>query len=147
MLLILAGVVLNTVLGNDGIIAKAQLAKEKTNNAQNTETEELANLENKLEEYETSGNRASTTDIVKIEVKNPSKASQWTKVADYPEGFNKDNCIIEGYWIDDSGNHNMLPYTYSTNCVLIQFNDNGISLYSTANYLGKDVVIYLIKLI
>ncbi len=48
MLLILAGVVLNTVLGNDGIIAKAQLAKEKTNSAQREEEENLRNLENEI---------------------------------------------------------------------------------------------------
>ncbi len=51
MLLILAGVVLNTVLGNDGIIAKAELAREKTNNAQREEQEKLSNLENELANY------------------------------------------------------------------------------------------------
>ena len=48
VLLILVGVVLNTVLGNDGIIAKAELAREKTNNAQREEQEKLNNLENEI---------------------------------------------------------------------------------------------------
>lgn len=46
VLLILAGVTLNMVMGEDGIIKKAQLAKSKTEEAQNKEMEELSNLEN-----------------------------------------------------------------------------------------------------
>ena len=64
VLLILAGVVLNTVLGNDGIIAKAQLAREKTNQAQREEQEKLNELENELANYSTrtnNNNLASTT--------------------------------------------------------------------------------------
>ena len=45
VLLILAGVVLNTVLGNDGIIAKAQLAKEKNNYKSAKEIVEMKLLE------------------------------------------------------------------------------------------------------
>ena len=46
VLLILAGVTLNMVMGENGIIKKAQLAKSKTEEAQNKEMEELSNLEN-----------------------------------------------------------------------------------------------------
>lgn len=46
VLLILAGVTLNMVIGENGIIKKAQLAKSKTEEAQNKEMEELSNLEN-----------------------------------------------------------------------------------------------------
>lgn len=46
VLLILAGITLNMVMGENGIIKKAQLAKSKTEEAQNKEMEELANLEN-----------------------------------------------------------------------------------------------------
>ena len=44
VLLILAGVTLNMLMGENGIIAKAQLAKEKTNEAQQVEEEQLKNL-------------------------------------------------------------------------------------------------------
>ena len=46
VLLILDGVTLNMVMGENGIIKKAQLAKNKTEEAQKKEMEDLSNLEN-----------------------------------------------------------------------------------------------------
>ena len=43
-MLILAGVTLNMVMGENGIIKKAQLAKSKTEEAQQKEENELENL-------------------------------------------------------------------------------------------------------
>lgn len=48
VLLILAGVTINMLMGENGIIAKAQLAKEKTNEAQDKEDENLKKLENEI---------------------------------------------------------------------------------------------------
>ena len=48
VLLILVGVTLNMVMGENGIINKAQLAKEKTNEAQKDEEEKLGIMENKM---------------------------------------------------------------------------------------------------
>ena len=45
VLLILAGVSLNMVMGENGIINKAQLAKEKTNEAQKDENVKIKELE------------------------------------------------------------------------------------------------------
>ena len=50
VLLILAGVTLNMIMGENGIINKAQLAKEKNNEAQEKENENLKSLENSLDE-------------------------------------------------------------------------------------------------
>ena len=50
VLLILAGVTLNMLMGENGIINKAQLAKEKTNQAQEQEKDDIKNLENKMDE-------------------------------------------------------------------------------------------------
>ena len=58
ILLILAGITINMVLGNNGIIAKAQIAKEQTQEKQKDEEEELAKLENNVDKYIT--NRVGT---------------------------------------------------------------------------------------
>ena len=58
VLLILAGVTLNMIMGENGIINKAQLAKEKNNEAQEKENENLKSLENSLDEIYR-GNRLS----------------------------------------------------------------------------------------
>lgn len=57
VLLILAGVTLNMIMGENGIINKAQLAKEKNNEAQEEENRKLADLENTLNNYGTITNR------------------------------------------------------------------------------------------
>lgn len=57
ILLILAGVTLNFVLGDNSIISKALLAKEKTNLAQENEINKLSDLEKELENYNTSTSR------------------------------------------------------------------------------------------
>lgn len=57
ILLILAGVTLNFVLGDNSIISKALLAKEKTNLAQDDEINKLSDLEKELENYNTSTSR------------------------------------------------------------------------------------------
>ena len=48
VLLILTGVTLNMVMGENGIIAKAQLAKEKTNAAQNDEEQKIFEISNQM---------------------------------------------------------------------------------------------------
>lgn len=57
VLLILAGVTLNMIMGENGIIQKAQVAKEKTNASQQDENEKIGELENKLEDYTNPGYR------------------------------------------------------------------------------------------
>ena len=57
VLLILAGVTLNMVIGENGIIKKANIAKEKTNASQQEENEKVEELENKLEDYTNPGYR------------------------------------------------------------------------------------------
>lgn len=59
VLLILAGVTLNMIMGENGIINKAQLAKEKTNETQEKENENLDDIENKIDEV--IGNRDNIT--------------------------------------------------------------------------------------
>lgn len=51
ILLILSTITLHMIIGQDGIIAKAQTAKEKTNISQNKENENLNELENKMDKY------------------------------------------------------------------------------------------------
>lgn len=55
-LLILAGVTLNMMMGENGIINRAQLAKEKTDKAQEDEKIKIKDLEDELNNYNTRGN-------------------------------------------------------------------------------------------
>ena len=64
ILLILAAVSLNFVLGDNGIIFKVQLAKEKTNISQNKETEELGVLENTINEMSLSRKSSGSSTIL-----------------------------------------------------------------------------------
>ena len=48
VLLILSGITLNIVLGDNGIISKAQIAKQKTNQSQQDEEKRLKELQNKI---------------------------------------------------------------------------------------------------
>lgn len=98
VLLILAGVTLNMLMGENGIINKAQLAKEKTNESQEQEMENLKNLENEIttrtgESYTklqstilypngTEENPAIITNNQRIEIENPYKGHNVYAVAE-----------------------------------------------------------------
>ena len=98
VLLILAGVTINMLMGENGIINKAQLAKEKTNESQEQEMENLKNLENEIttrtgESYTklqstilypngTEENPAILTNNQRIEIENPYKGHNVYAVAE-----------------------------------------------------------------
>lgn len=89
VLLILAGVTINMLMGENGIINKAQLAKEKTNESQEQEMENLKKLENEITTRTgesstklqstilypngTEENPATITKNQRIEIENPYK--------------------------------------------------------------------------
>ena len=68
VLLILAGVVINMTLGNDGIIAKAQGAVDMYKNATEKEEMQLAKVDNEIDNY-ISSNRDYETEIAKLNAK------------------------------------------------------------------------------
>ena len=98
VLLILAGVTLNMLMGENGIINKAQLAKEKTNESQEQEMENLKNLENEITTRTgesstklqstilypngTEENPAIITNNQRIEIENPYKGHNVYAVAE-----------------------------------------------------------------
>ena len=63
VLIILATVSINTVLGDNGIIARAQKARDSYSNSQKSEDEQMAVLANEMAEYDTdnSGSGGGTT--------------------------------------------------------------------------------------
>lgn len=73
IMLILAGIILNTILGDNGIITKAQVAEDKTNKSQIEQQEQLKHLDNQIDlitrdintksEYKTDGTKTDTGDI------------------------------------------------------------------------------------
>lgn len=64
VLLILAGVTLNMVMGDNGIIKKAQIAKEKTNQAVKNEEDNLNYIENLLNSEDISNGRGNESTII-----------------------------------------------------------------------------------
>lgn len=62
VLLILAVTTLNFVLGNNGIISKAQIAKDKTHIAEENEKQQISELEKNLENYKIESNREDIKD-------------------------------------------------------------------------------------
>lgn len=77
VLLTLAGVTLNMIMGENGIIKKAQISKEKTNEAQIEEEKNLQSLENKVNNYNT---REQVT-IEKEEYEKLKKKGTWELLA------------------------------------------------------------------
>ncbi len=77
VLLTLAGVTLNMIMGENGIIKKAQISKEKTNEAQIEEEKNLQSLENKVNDYNT---REQIT-IEKEEYEKLKKKGTWELLA------------------------------------------------------------------
>ena len=65
VLLILAGVTLTMLMGENGIIKKAQLAKEKTNEAQIEEEKNLKSLEEQINNYNSRENGVSESQYIK----------------------------------------------------------------------------------
>ena len=55
VLIILATVSINTVLGDNGIIARAQKARDSYSNSQKSEDEQMAVLANEMAQYDTKG--------------------------------------------------------------------------------------------
>lgn len=60
VLIILAGVLINISLGNNGIFNRAKTAKEQYQNAQDYEEGQIAKYSNEIDDY-VSGNRSSTS--------------------------------------------------------------------------------------
>ena len=108
VLLILAGVTLNMVLGEDGIINKANLAKIKTEESQNEEINKLNDIENNINTYTRTGStkyevlwQGTATDIGSEETAYKLKEPftnydilyvdiQWRQ-----DGMNMDSCASE----------------------------------------------------
>ena len=87
VLIILAGVTINMLLGNDGIIARAKYARESYENATNEEQEQIANAEAIL-----AGN---LTNVINDEGKEDSTSNQtWTYNHTNQTVSNQDNTII-----------------------------------------------------
>ena len=68
VLIILAGVLINISLGNNGLFTKAKTAKELYTNAQEYEEEQIAKMTNSIEEY-VDGNRILNVKLKKQVIK------------------------------------------------------------------------------
>lgn len=164
VLLILAAVTLNFVMGDNGIIKKAILAREKTNQASMDEEQELANLENKMEDYitsrapnETIGYKTDGTEINTGKTYDGKILYQKTlKLTndDFSTGSGnltglsvyELNDVENAFIINDYSSIKLndilyqAPITFSgtsNNAIVTQIvNDNGIKYISIQNYLG-----------
>ena len=123
VLIILAGVLINISLGNNGLFNKAKTAKEMYVNSQEYEETEIAKITNNIDSY-VDGNRNNYNELLtrletletqhetlKTLVNNlftsstsnnfkkivgtlPSSANTWEKIANYPEGYNYTNTYV-----------------------------------------------------
>ena len=64
VLIILATVSINTVLGDNGIIARAQKARDSYQNSQKSEDEQMAVLANEMAEYDEGGSSGGGNDTL-----------------------------------------------------------------------------------
>ena len=84
VLLILAGVTLSMVMGESGIIKKAQLAKEKTNEAQINEEKQLQDLEKNMNTiYRTGTNTENKKILFDGEQNNGTITFKDNKISDF----------------------------------------------------------------
>ena len=70
VLIILATVSINTVLGDNGIISRAQKARDSYSNSQKSEDEQMAVLANEMAEYDTNGGSSGGDDTPKDPTEN-----------------------------------------------------------------------------
>ena len=159
VLLILAGVTVATLTGENALLSKAQLSKERSLEAEEDEKDKLSSYKNEIDTY-VSGNRDDEAEINLLKSRITQLESQslvsvdfttsnktgWTKVADYPTGYTRDNCIIvSGYaWWDDTNQKVILPFRDSSSIQLEQRSD-GIYTNATDGGLSKSGKIYLQK--
>ena len=73
VLLILAGVSLNLVIGNDGIMKRAKVAKERYRQASENEQKDLDILEDYMNKMTGEGSGTETGTVVKVNVGEPAK--------------------------------------------------------------------------
>ena len=149
VLLILAGVTLNMLIGENGIIAKAQLAKEKTNEAQQVEEEQLKNLEKYLN-GNTSNLPENTSDTeAGTIVKTPENWN--TKTARYISTSNgveiTGQTEVATVYAVATGNGETVPVPYEfyyvggtkSSGVVISDNPNDKDKYKGQEDVGKDL--------
>ena len=140
ILLILAGISIAQLTGN-GLFENAKLAKEKSKNAQQKETETLDNYYNKI--YEIEGNRDLNNNILKLETTTPSTINVWAKVSDYPDGLDLSNTILKTYSMRMSDICNEFVSTF----LMIETRIDGIYMFvSNSSRISKPITLYLEKI-
>ena len=84
VLIILATVSINTVLGDNGIISRAQKARDSYSNSQKSEDEQMAVLANEMAEYDTNGGSSGdSTEGITATVDGKTVTITKENVADY----------------------------------------------------------------
>ena len=140
VILILAGVTVATLTGENGLLARAQLAKEKTAEAKQDEKDKLSSYENELNDYETyerTGNWNSQlfVDYSRLLKKEENKSESFEYKATencYIIAFGRPNGSDTG-WVTKIDNSEELAYIW-----------NGTEYSSQSYYLEKDSTIKFI---
>lgn len=94
VLLILAGIVLQLVLEQNGVIQKAQMAGKEYKNSERNELEDLNNLNNYI--IATTRGNIDKNNITIVSGTANGLKNSLVKIADFPEGYNAKNCYILG---------------------------------------------------
>ena len=144
VLLILAGVTITMVLGEDGIIAQAKLAAEKTKEAEDKQAQDLKNLEEQLDYILDDGGRGEGTGGTTTPTPEPTPPEtikdaieqhyEFKENKTYPEdGTNKSVTIPAGYYFADSIKDPTIDYEEENNPKI----DEGIVITDKVDGEGK----------
>ena len=146
ILLILASVTLNMLMGENGIIKKAQIAKEKAEISEEIEKNNINEVENYLNSYNATNSREHESTI--IETTTPINSGNWYKILDMPSGYNMENLWIVSmklYYNDDE-KYMLLPYYYnSSTFACTEIRNDGIYMIVGSYLQNKPLKIVMQK--
>ena len=148
VLLILAGVTLNMVMGENGIIKKAQLAKEKTNEAQEQENKTLNEYENKINDVLNVTTRDQSENKFSLEEQAVGTwingKTIYRKVFNpyvdgaFKEGYSLENKMLKGCDVVDN---NEVDLVIESKLILLRDDGYIDILNSSLNYSGSQSIV------
>ena len=137
ILLILAGITISTLTGENGLFERAKQAQTEYENAEIEENKIMGDYENKISEYIDGNDRNTVSEYRIYQTKMPSTSAVWTKILD--GDFDEDNDYIIGYKIYIDG---LWQQCSSVGSWVVTFMIKEDGIYSFCNYkgcIGQDV--------
>lgn len=136
VLIILAGVLINISLGNNGLFNKAKTAKEMYTNAQNYEEIEIAKMTNQIDGYVDGYRNGELTDEIKAYINSQIKANSSTT-----KKFIDTSNLIETVANDADWTSQSCSYTATEDCVITgylrAYSRGTVDIYINSIFIGS----------